>query len=168
MYTGHFRISWAVVMSDYFNALNGVKQGGVICPIVFCIYIDDLLVSLSQLGVSCYIAGNFFDTINYADDIVLISPTPLSMRKLLFSCDSYANKFDTIFNASKSKFLVCIPGKLRSMFNNLNLNGCLFYIGGRSVENVSAPHIFTLGTLSLAIVMIKMMFCKEVVILLFN
>jgi len=49
MYTGQLiRISWAGVISDYFNALNGVKQGGVISPIFFCLYIDDLLVSLSQ------------------------------------------------------------------------------------------------------------------------
>jgi len=60
------------------------------------------------------------------------------MRKLLFSCDSYANEFDILFNASKSKFLVCIPGKLRSMFNDLNLNGCLFYIGGKPIENVTS------------------------------
>jgi len=56
----------------------------------------------------------------------------------LFSCDSYANEFDIIFNASKSKFLVCIPGKLRSIFNNFNLNGCLFYIGGRPIEKVTS------------------------------
>jgi len=49
MYTDHLiRISWAGVMSDYLNALNCVKQGGVISPILFCVYIDDLLVSLSQ------------------------------------------------------------------------------------------------------------------------
>jgi len=103
MYTGHLiRISWAGVMSDYFNALNGVKQGGVISPILFCINIDDLLVSLSQLGVGCYIAGNFVGAIAYADDKVSISPKPLGMRKLFFSCDSYANEFDIIFNASKS------------------------------------------------------------------
>jgi len=34
-------------MSDNFNVLTGVKQGGVISPIMFCVYIDDLLVSLS-------------------------------------------------------------------------------------------------------------------------
>jgi len=126
MYTGHLiRISWVGVMSDYFNAFNGVKQGGVISPIFFVFFFDDLLVSLFQLGVGCYIAGNFVGAIVYADDIVLILPTPLGMRKLLFSCDSYANEFDIIFNASKSKFLVCIPGKFRSKFNNFNLNGCL-------------------------------------------
>jgi len=105
---------------------------------LFCIYFDDLLVSLSQLRVGCYIVGNFVGAIVYADDIVLISPTPLGMRKLMFSCDSYANEFDIIFNASKSKFLVCIHGKLRSMFNNFILNGCLFYIGGRPIENITS------------------------------
>jgi len=115
-----------------------VKQSGVISPILFCINIDDLQVSLSQLGVGCYIPGNFVGAIDYADDIVLISPTPLGMRKLLFSCDSYANEFDIIFNASKSKFLVCIPRKFRWMFNNLNVDACLFYIGGRRIENITS------------------------------
>jgi len=102
----------------------------VISPILFCIYIEYLLVSLSHLGVGCYIAGNFVGAIVYTDDIALVSSTPLCKRKRLFLCDSYANEFDIIFYASKSKLLVCIPGKLRSMFNNFNLNGCLFYIGG--------------------------------------
>jgi len=128
-------------------------------PILFCIYIDDLVVSLSELGVGCYIAGNFVGAIYYADDIVLISPTPLSMIKLLFSCDSYADEFDIIFNASESKFLVCIPGKLRRMLNNLILNGCLFILVVDLLK--TSPHILTLGTLLIVIVMIKMMFCKE-------
>ena len=129
------RISWDGVMSDYFNALNGMKQGGVVSPILFCIYIDDLLVSTSETGVGCYIASKFVGAIAYADDIVFISPTPLGMRKLLLSCDTYANEFDILFNTNKSKFLLCIPQKLRSILSNLK--GCLFYIGGRCIENVS-------------------------------
>jgi len=51
MYTGNnIRISWAGITSDYFSALNGVKQGGVISPVLFCIYIDNLLLSLSSSG----------------------------------------------------------------------------------------------------------------------
>jgi len=35
-------------MPDYFNALNSVtKQGGLISPILFCMYLDYLLVGLS-------------------------------------------------------------------------------------------------------------------------
>jgi len=67
-----------------------VKHCGVISPILYCIYIGDLLVSLSHAVGSWlfYIAGNFVGAIAYPDDIVLISPTPLGTRKLLFSCDS--------------------------------------------------------------------------------
>jgi len=32
-----------------------VKQGGIISAIVFCVYIDDLLLSLKSSGVGCYI-----------------------------------------------------------------------------------------------------------------
>ncbi len=35
--------------SYYFNISNGVKQGGVISPILFCIYIDGLLVELEKV-----------------------------------------------------------------------------------------------------------------------
>jgi len=45
-------------------------------------------------------SGNFVGAIDYVDDIVLISRTPLGIRKLLFSCDSYAIEFDIIFDAS--------------------------------------------------------------------
>jgi len=135
MYTGHLiRVSWAGVMSNYFTALNGVKQGGVVSPILFCIYIDDLLLSLARSGVGCYIGLNFVGAIAYADDIVLISPTPFAMRRLLSICDDYALQYDIIFNASKSKFLVIVANKWRCLSNNMNK--CVFFIGGKPIEKV--------------------------------
>jgi hypothetical protein len=141
MYTGHLiRVSWAGVLSDYFGALNGVKQGGVVSPVLFCIYIDDLLINLSQSGVGCYIGAHFVGAITYADDIVLISPTPFGMRKLLSICDLYASHYDIVFNAEKSKFLVILPSKWRSLCKALN--SCIFSIGGNIIENVNSyPHL---------------------------
>ena len=38
MYFGHsVRLLWAGISSTYFQALNDVKQGGVISPVLFCI-----------------------------------------------------------------------------------------------------------------------------------
>jgi len=37
------RASWGEVMTDYSTALNGVKQGAVLSPILYCVYVDDLL-----------------------------------------------------------------------------------------------------------------------------
>ena len=36
-YTSNYvRVSGCGVMSDYFHALNGMKQGGVVSPVLFC------------------------------------------------------------------------------------------------------------------------------------
>ena len=137
MYTGNIiRVSWAGITSDYFSAFNGVKQGGVISPVLFCIYIDDLLHSLSLSGFGCFIGSAFTGALAYADDIVLICPSPYAMRRLLSLCDSFAAKFDIKFNANKSKFLVIIPKCLRSVYKNVE--SCLFSIGGQQLECVDS------------------------------
>ena len=58
-------IKWGKANSDYFNVSNGVRQGGVLSPKLFAIYIDDLSneLALCKSGVlyqrkmyeSCYI-----------------------------------------------------------------------------------------------------------------
>jgi len=77
-------------VSDYFSAVNGVKQGGVLRPVLYCVFIDDLLLALYNSGVGCYIRNNFVGALLYADDIVLIAPTATAMRKLLSICGEYA------------------------------------------------------------------------------
>jgi len=60
---------------DFFSAVNRVKQGGVLSPVLYCVYIDDLLLALSISSVGCYIGNNFVGALAYADAIVLIAPT---------------------------------------------------------------------------------------------
>lgn len=112
---------------------------------MFCIYIDDLLVKLSLSGVGCFIGFNFVGALAYADDIVLLAPTPSAMRKLLSICDIYAKEYDILFNAKKSKFLAVVGSRRRSLFK-LTCN-CAFHIGGNPIENVASfshlGHIIT-------------------------
>lgn len=48
----------------------------MISPVLFCVYMDDLLVRLSSVGVGCYLGLNFVGALAYADDIVLLAHTP--------------------------------------------------------------------------------------------
>ena len=90
LYVDHvIQVSWAGILSSSFNAVNGVKQGGVLNPVLFCIYIDSLLTKLSESGIGCYMDDNFLGALGYADDIILIDPSPSAMCKLLAICDGY-------------------------------------------------------------------------------
>ncbi len=61
------KVRWDSTYSQYFNVCNGVKQGGVISPILFCIYMDGFLNELANSGVGCYMGGVFAGTAEYAD-----------------------------------------------------------------------------------------------------
>jgi len=119
-------VLWARLASDYFVALNGVKQRGVICPILFCIYIDDLLTRLSSYGVGCFASLDFAGALSYADDIVIVAPTPTAMRQLLAICDSYASEFDIVFKLINLNCYIVVPNKRRALYN-LHVRLSVFY-----------------------------------------
>jgi arginine exporter protein ArgO len=101
------QIKWCGTMSNYFVAIIGVRQGGVLSPILFCLYFDGLLVALSEAGVGCFIGCNFVGALAYADNVVLLAPSAFALHKMLVICDSYANGYH--INAKKSKCLVLFP-----------------------------------------------------------
>ena len=62
---------------------NGVKQGGVLSPILFCLYLDGLLAILAESNVDCFIGTWYFGALAYADEIVLLAPSARAMHLIL-------------------------------------------------------------------------------------
>jgi Reverse transcriptase (RNA-dependent DNA polymerase) len=90
-YSGNYvRAEWEGIVSDYFLAIDGVKQGGVSSPVLVCLYIDGLLGALSKAGVGCFIGDNFVEALAHTDDIVLTTPTASALCSVLAICDKYA------------------------------------------------------------------------------
>jgi len=134
MYTRQVtRVSWNGVFSRPFTVSNGVKQGGVLSPILFCIYIDSLLKSLAVSGVDCFIGRLFVGALVYADDIVLLSPTANGIR--LHLCDEFDSDFAVIFNAAKSK---CLWFKPRRSYAVYYRNPPCFMTGGNVIEFINS------------------------------
>ena len=69
--------------SSCFGITNGTRQGSVLRPTFFAVYIDDLLQRLKGLGVGCYIGDKFLGAAGFADDIVLIAPSRGAMEIIL-------------------------------------------------------------------------------------
>jgi hypothetical protein len=134
------QVSWLGFTSASFVALNGVKQGGVLSPVLFCVYVDDLLLKLSRAGVGCYTGDIYTGALAYADDIVLVAPTATAMRKMLAICDSFAADSHLSFNAAKSKCLLIGSTRKRGNFaHSARSSGCLsFQIMGKDIDFVES------------------------------
>ena len=60
--------------SAKFKVANGVRQGGILSPYLFNVYVDELSEELKKCNVGCNLNGHLINHIMYADDLVLISP----------------------------------------------------------------------------------------------
>jgi len=52
-------VRWNRAVSRPFGTLNSVRQGGVLSPLLFSLYLDDLLADLSSAGIGCHYMGMF-------------------------------------------------------------------------------------------------------------
>ena len=86
-----------------FNVSNGVRQGSVLSPMLFAVYLDGLLEELCVSGVGCHWRWMFAGVFCYADDLVLLAPCPSALRTMLSICLSYAQSHGLVFNAAKTQ-----------------------------------------------------------------
>ena len=73
-------VLWNQSSSDKFSISNGVRQGGVLSPILFTVYMDDLLLELERAGVGCFWRHHYVGAVCYADDLALLAPSLSALR----------------------------------------------------------------------------------------
>lgn len=100
------RCKWGNSVSPQFSVSNGVKQGGVLSPHLFNVYIDVLLNRVKESNVGCYMGHMFMGCFGYADDVILLCPSVQAVDKMLEVCDQFSCDFNVKFNAGKSKLIV--------------------------------------------------------------
>ena len=96
------RTTWDGCYSDTFTTANGVRQGGVLSPILFTVYIDVLLSQLQSSGLGCWVGHEFFGALCSADDLSLLAPTLFCLKRMLAICENFGKEFGIIFNATKT------------------------------------------------------------------
>ena len=75
-----------------FCVSNGVKQGGIISPVLFNVYMDDLSCVLNSSNIGGRFGGEIVNYLSNADDLCLIYLSSAGMQKLLNVCSKYATK----------------------------------------------------------------------------
>ena len=85
-------VIWGNSLSDPFHVNNGVRQGGILSPYLFNVYMDDLSQSLNCCKTGCLSGEIMINHLMYADDLVLLSPSATGLRELLLACEKYSKE----------------------------------------------------------------------------
>jgi len=100
----------------------GARQGGVLSPVLFAVYVNSLIEMLHQSKYGCYVDSLFVGCVMYADDF-LVSASIYKLQLMIEVCCSKAAKLDMKCNASKSQ-AIRIGRSCRTDICHITLNGC--------------------------------------------
>ena len=128
-------VNWFGSMSQYVPLLSGVKQGGVLSPLLFTIFVDTVLDKLELTNRGCFVNFRCYNSFMYADDLILLSISVTDLQYLFKVCSDMFTELDLPINVSKChcmrigpRFNICckplkIQGNDVNWVNNINYLG---------------------------------------------
>ena len=96
-------VKWGNCLSESFNLLCGIRQGGVLSPALFAVYVDDILKKLNSYG--CKLFGLCAGSFMFADDLILLAPSVNELQRMINLCSSELHNIGLTVNCEKS---ICI------------------------------------------------------------
>ena len=95
--------------SSFFNYNGGVRQGCILSPVLFSLYLDKfprLLESSCHTDSITLPKGFPLNCLFYADDLILISRSAAGLQKQLNILHDYSEKWLLKINPKKTKTLI--------------------------------------------------------------
>jgi hypothetical protein len=130
-----------------FKSTIGVRQGGILSPRLFSIYIHDLITEISKMKVGIKVGRLSIDIIGYADDILLVSNIKSNVQKMLDKVEQYCNMYEIKVNGDKTVLLIFNKWCTRSK-KELNEDGTNLTL---TLQNIKLVESFSLKYLGMEI-----------------
>ena len=111
--------------SSSFALTNGTRQGSVLSPLLFSIYLDDLLRELRKLQLGCHIGGLWYGACGYADDLILLAPNRQVLQRMVQVCEVYGTAHNLVFSTDP------VPARSKTK--------CMFFCGRTGNVKYPAP-----------------------------
>lgn len=108
-------------LSEWFHTKTGVRQGCSLSPVLFALFIEDIVDSLPG-GIEY--AGVSIKALLFADDIVLLAYSPETLQLMINRLAEYCSLWSLVVNLEKSKVMIFKNGGGRNCSNeNWTFNG---------------------------------------------
>ena len=132
---GHRRTEW-------FQVEAGVRQGCILSPILFAIFIDGLVRAVKRVRVTSTLEGIKLNILLFADDVILLADSRKDLQKLLDAVYEYSQKWRFKWNVLKSKVMRFGSRKAQKLqyylgFQALEVVKSFKYLGVEIQENLS-------------------------------
>ena len=134
--------------TDCFNVSNGLKQGCLISPLLFNLYINDLVTEINLLGKGINVDGRNISMLLYADDIVLMANTARDLQSMLDALNTWCTRWGLNVNPNKTKVVQFKPhGRSKSNFpfrcgdNELEVVSRYKYLGLWFCDNIDMKYM---------------------------
>jgi hypothetical protein len=118
-------------LTDSFESSIDVRQGDVLRPDLFKIFINDLPDYLLHSFDPVYINNNRIDYLLYADDVILLSNSQKGLQSKLDSLELFCKEWCMSVNISKTKVVIFNKSgrfiKQNFLLNNKVLDCCNSY-----------------------------------------
>lgn len=113
--------------SNWFKTNAGVRQGCTLSPLLFALFIDDIVDSLPG-GIE--FAGIVIKALLFADDIVLMANSPETLQRMINRLYEFCKMWSLIINLEKSKVMIFKKGGGRRCCNEK------WFLSGEQIEVV--------------------------------
>ena len=115
-------VKWGDETSTCVTISNGVRQGSILSPTLFSIYMDDLSLILSESGIGCHIDDLYINHVFDANDLCLMAPCAIALQELIGLCNEYSVDIDSNFNATRSYCVAFTPKLYKLAMPSLHIN----------------------------------------------
>lgn len=127
-------VRWQNTESVSFRIANGVRQGGILSPFLFRLYIRDLISSITSLRLGCNFAGTMINLLCFADDMVLLAPSWSGLQILIDILHQEALAINMTFNVCKTVGMIFKPVNSRYVIRDIFP---AFYASGQMLSLVT-------------------------------
>ena len=91
--------------TDYFSVKCGLKQGCILSPLLFNLYVNDLITSLKVTGKGIPINDHKVCCLAYADDIVIMAENEPDLQLMLNVLHDWCKTWNMKINPEKTKIV---------------------------------------------------------------